>query len=163
MKQILLTQGKFAMVDDEDFDCLSQFKWSASKDNGTYYALSTELDGCKRKRVIMHRFILGLKRHDGIITDHIDGNGLNNTRANLRTCTYRQNQFNRKAQGITSRYKGVSYESKRMKWVAHGRINGRSTNLGRYNLEIAAALRYDEFARKYHGEFAKLNFPRIQS
>ena len=76
MKEIKLTQGKVAIVDDTDYEKVKFFKWCASKDNRTYYAVSLEKINGKWKRVKMHRLILGLKRFDGIIVDHCDGNGV---------------------------------------------------------------------------------------
>ena len=111
MKKIPLTQNKFALVDDADYDWLNQFKWYARNEGQRYYACrSFRVDGHVH-HIVMHRLILGLKEGDGKITDHIDGNGLNNSRSNLRICTSAENNFNQRPQaGKTSKYKGVHWD-----------------------------------------------------
>jgi len=137
MKEIPLTQGKFAQVDDEDFERLNQFKWFARKSRGTYYAgrNSAYVDG-KRKTINMHTVILGVKKD--LQGDHRDGNGLNNRRDNLRHVTRRQNNQNRKNQIKTSEYPGVSWEKRRRIWVSKIGINGKYKHLGYFVSEISA-------------------------
>ena len=160
MKQIPLTQGQFALVDDEDFEELNKFKWQAMKDRVTYYAVRTVYDRPNKKQyaVLMHRFILGLT-DPKIQGDHIDHNGLNNQRSNLRVATRKQNirnsTGNKKAMSI---YKGVTFYTKENKWVAQISINGKNKYLGIFTDEIEAAKKYDEMAKLHYGEFAYLNF-----
>lgn len=114
---------------------------------------------CRRQA---HRVVFALyygRWPDGD-TDHEDTDPGNNRPGNLRDATRRQNSQNQKPKGGTSPYKGVSWDSANKKWQAHGRsAAGRSTRLGRFTDEIAAAEAYDAFARREHGEFARLNFP----
>ncbi len=157
MKEIKLTQGYFALVDDEDFEYLNQFKWQVflKKNGNTCYAQRSYKKG---KNISMHREILGLT-DPKIQGDHIDGNGLNNQRYNLRTATHTQNQRNRKnfIKG-TSKYKGVSWDKKNKKWIVRIRNGGKQIYLGHFLDEIEAAKKYDEMAKIYHKEFAYINF-----
>lgn len=156
MKEIQLSQGKVALVDDEDYDWLNQFKWSAAKNAKTYYAIRIDFTSGKRKTMTMHRLILNPP--DKMETDHIDGNGLNNMRSNLRLSTSQQNKFNRKPFG-KSKYTGVAV------WHRNGRRyikasiyqDGRTISLGLFPTEEEAALAYNEAALKYRGEYARLN------
>lgn len=114
MKRITLTQGKFTLVDDADYDWLMQWSWFAQKGRSTYYAVRTtsHVDG-KQYSVAMHRELLGLRMGDGIFSDHCDGNGLNNRRFNLRTCSNSENRRNSLIQSNnTSGYKGDVAEMK---------------------------------------------------
>lgn len=163
MKEITLSMGQVALVDDSDYEMLSKYKWHVLRHkDGRFYAFSCL--GKHRGRVSMHRYILGLNR-SSIVVDHRDGNGLNNQRYNIRTCTRSQNQMNsKKRAGCSSKYIGVNRKNDR-KWVywrATIRINGKGKELGYFPFteegEIQAAKLRDEAAKKYHGEFAKLNF-----
>ncbi len=155
MKRISLTQGKFALVDDEDFERINQYKWYAGKNKRTYYA---GRHFCSRTTIRMHRVIMNAPK--GMEVDHRDGNGLNNCKGNLRFCTQSQNQQNQQAlQGGTSLYKGVSSHTKDKKWRACITLNSKTYYLGNFYNEIKAALAYDEKAKELFGEFAYLNFP----
>jgi len=160
MKQIPLTQGLFALVDDEDFEYLNQFKWHAHKANRTFYALRNSLykDNKKRHTIQMHRVILGLNNLE-IKCDHIDGNGLNNQRYNLRPSTNAENCKNQKPKkGFSSKYKGVCWCNIKNKWRANIRINNKQKHIGYFDHEIEAAKAYDEMAKTHYKEFAYLNF-----
>lgn len=152
---IPLTQGQFATVDPADFEELSQHKWCAWRHRRTWYAVrAVQRDG-KSITIRMHNVIMGAK---GI--DHIDGNGLNNTRANLRLATPGQNVFNRdKPSSNTSGYKGVHWYEARRKWQAYIQVEGKRKHLGYHPTAEEAAIAYDIAARELHGEYARLNFP----
>lgn len=154
MKEIQLTQGKVALVDDEDFESVNQFKWYAQNKRGSFYAARKSSETAE----IMHRFLL--KPPSGMVIDHIDGNSLNNQRKNLRIVTPRQNSLNRrKGKGATtSKFKGVNWDKFRKRWVAQIRVfKKHPKRIGVFLSEIEAALAYNEAAIKYHGEFARLN------
>jgi hypothetical protein len=95
----------------------------------------------------------------GLVVDHIDGNGLNNTRVNLRICTSAQNICNSKGRSKTSKYKGVTRRKMSNKWFAQIKFNRKHIDIGRFDNEIEAAKAYDNVARKLFKEFAYLNFP----
>jgi len=160
MRTIQLTQGQVAKVSDEWYEKLSQYKWHAwrSPDRKLFYAArhSSRLLG-NRKLIMMHRIIANTP--DGMQTDHIDGDTLNNLPDNLRICTNAQNQYNRNKYGNnTSGFKGVFASGK--KWMAQIRVGGNHIYLGTYQTPEEAAQVYDEAAIKHHGEFAKLNFSK---
>ena len=152
MKEIQLTQGKVALVDDEDFDWLNQWKWCCSHD---YANKAVRLSNGKYSAITMHRLIL--LAHKGQEVDHINGNRLDNRRVNLRFCSRTENQYNKKRQkNNTTGYKGVR-KHRDGKWEAKIRVNGERIYLGIYVNIHDAAKAYDEAALKYHGEFAYLN------
>lgn len=157
MKEIKLTQGQVALVDDEDFEYLSKFKWHTQKTKYSFYASRTFLLNNKKVAEWMHRVIM--KTPDNSICDHIDHNGLNNQKKNLRNCTRSENAMNKIPTGKI-KYLGVSY------CTLHGRIyikpqirvNGEVISLRCCDTEEQAARRYDAAALFFHGEFANLNF-----
>jgi hypothetical protein len=152
-REIRLTQGKVAIVDDEDFRRLSCYNWYAHRAGNKWYAERKK----NRKTVKMHHAILGIS--GGLEVDHQDGNGLRNTRDNLRLATKSQNAQNKKKPcGGTSRFKGVSWRESNKKWRAQIRANGHLIQLGDFDDEEDAAKTYDEAARRYFGEFARTNF-----
>jgi DNA-binding XRE family transcriptional regulator len=156
--QIPLTQGKYAIVDAADYDFLMQWKWCARKSKDKFYASRTALlANGKTKTINMHRVIMG--EPEGMPIDHYDGDGLNNTRANLRICTNSQNRQNQQKpyQGKSSRFKGVRRNSKNQFWIAEIGLNKKRIYLGSFDSEIKAAEAYNLAARQYHGEFAYLN------
>lgn len=157
MKRILLTRGLYTLVDDSDYDELNSHKWHALKDGNTYYAVRTVYVKRKGKTVRMHREIM--QTPSEMETDHIDGNGLNNVRNNLRNCTKSQNLSNRKPNTTSSSiFKGVSWRKASCKFVAQIQSNGKKISLGYFKKEEDAAHAYDAAAIKYHKEFANLNF-----
>ena len=142
MKMIPLTQGKIALVDDADYPELSKFKWFAQKSHRTYYAGRRVPSGIlkpSQKTIRMHMVIAGTPQ--GMETDHINGNGLDNRRENLRVVTRRENQQNRH-ETKSSRFLGVSWDKQHRKWRAYIRVAGKNYHLGRYENEEAAARRY---------------------
>jgi len=159
MKKIPLTQGKIALVDDEDYERVSKFKWHAANEGGRWYAkrklLLSEGRG-RRKSVTMHRFILDYP--DSLI-DHISHKTLDNRRSNLRLCTAQQNFRNGLPRRNTSSpYKGVCWHKVRKKWQAYIGDAYRNCYLGIFRSEVRAAKAYDKAAKEKFGEFAYLNF-----
>lgn len=154
MKQILLSQGKVAIVDDIDFDSINKFKWHTSRYELIWYAVRTD---SKNFKIYMHRQILCAEKHQQI--DHHNGNGLDNRRENLRFCTGTQNQSNRgKQKNNKNKFKCVYWRRDKSKYQTVIQINGRRIHLGYFNDEVEAAKVYDEAAKKHFGEFARLNF-----
>lgn len=161
MKEIPLTQGKVALVDDRDYDALMSLgPWCAYKSRHTWYAVRAFRDrNGKLCQWGMHAVLLGT-RGTKIVVDHCNGNGLDNRRANLRRATREQNARNTtKPIRGASRFHGVSLTRQRKNWRAQIRIDGKRVHLGEFKTEELAARAYDEASRKHHGEFARLNFP----
>jgi HNH endonuclease/AP2 domain len=159
MIKIPLTQGKVALVDDEDDERVSSMKWFAwrPKLSRVTYAVRSEILDGKRQTVFMHRFITGIPK--GMQIDHINQDGLDNRRQNLRPATSSQNRQNRKSPSTNkSGYKGVSWCPVNKKWRVVIRAPGRYLSLGYFKDKIEAAIFYDAAAIKHHGEFACLNF-----
>ncbi len=155
MKQIPLTQGKFAIVDDEDFERISQLKWHAHRRRNTYYAKKHITENGRYVHLPMQNAVMDVPR--SVLVDHKDRNGLNNTRNNLRICTKAQNQRNQGRRcDNTSGFKGVRRHGE--KWQAQIALNGVQKHLGNFNTPEEAAHAYDKAARELHGEFAYLNF-----
>ena len=155
-KEIQLTQGKVAIVDDSDYEELSKYKWYANCIKGTYYAVHTinKKSGCNIK-ILMHRFILNAKK--GIIIDHINRDTLNNSRSNLRECNHKENRLNSKLnKNNKTGFRGVSIYGKTNKFTASIKLH-KNTRIGIYENSIDAAKAYNEYALKYNGKFAKLN------
>lgn len=149
MKKIPLTQGKFALVDNADFEFLNQWKWYCEKD---YAARQIKKNG-KNIVLYMHRVILSAKK--GQFCDHINGARNDNRRENLRLCLHAENMRNSKIQiNNKSGFKGVSYNKKAKKWKAY---IGRAIYLGFFSCKEDAARAYNEAALKRFGEFARLN------
>lgn len=156
MKEIKLTQGKVASVDDEDFDWLNQWKWCASKKEGHWRAMRRDYSCQPSRTIYMHRLILDPPSHMGI--DHHNGDSLDNRRSNLRACTHSQNAMNsRKRRNCTSRYKGVYWHCRSRKWIASIKIHDRQQHLGCFDNELNAAAAYNQKACEYFGRFARLN------
>lgn len=155
-KELALNNGMVTMVDDEDYEYLSVHRWHAFQCRKTWYVIRS----CSRKErprrsIYMHRVILGVPA--GTLVDHKDGNGLNNTRSNLRVASGTQNQCNRdKQKDNTSGYKGVTRKDGR--WAAQIKYKKTCYHLGAFDDPVDAAKAYDAKARELHGEFAKVNF-----
>jgi hypothetical protein len=157
MKEIELTQGKVALVDNGDFDELSKFKWYAHEEGKTFYACRIIwINKGKHTVLKMHRQIMQPLYEMDI--DHIDGDGLNNQRENLRSCTHSQNLMNRLAnRNNTSGFKGVVWHKRAGKWRAQIMVDYKRKYFGLYRTAIEAARAYNEAAKKHHGGFANLN------
>jgi len=157
MKKIPLTQNQYAIVDDENYDFLNRWKWHAVRDGNTFYAVrkSKTING-KRKTIRMHRVIMNPPNNMDI--DHINHNGLDNQKVNLRVVTNQQNQMNRRLYRNTSSFfKGVSRNKLNKLWQASIEYNGKSINLGYFEEEIDACIIYNQKAIELFGEYAHLN------
>ena len=148
MKKIPLTQGKYAFVDDDDYNNLSGYKW--------YYNKGYAVRGSSPK-ILMHRIIN--KTPKGMDTDHINRNTLDNRKQNLRGCTRSQNCTNRPAQKHgSSGFKGVSWHKHRKAWSAYVCVNKKMIYLGYFENKEDAAKAHDKKAKEIYGDFAYLNF-----
>lgn len=157
MKKIKLTQGKYALVDDEDFDELNKHKWFARYDKCMegYYALC-HLKDEKRTMVYMHRIIMNAPK--GVEVDHINHDTLDNRKENLRLCTHSQNLMNQIQHKLfSSKYKGVSWHKGNKRWISRIMINKKQINLGCFDNEEESAKAYDKKAKEAFGEYALLN------
>lgn len=153
MKEINLTKGQFAIVDDEDFEQLSKYNWHCS-----YYGYAERAGlkkkGTKRQIIKMHRVIMDAMPGQQI--DHINGDKLDNRRRNLRFCTDQQNRYNQKIRtNNKSGLRGVHMAKGR--WCVQITAAKRTITIGTFSSKIKAAEAYNAAAKKYHGEFARLN------
>ncbi len=151
VRRIPLTQGLFATVDAADYEELSKYKWFATQVGNNVYAARNE----KGRTIYMHRHLM--KPPKGMVVDHIDHNGLNNRRSNLRVCTPEENWVNRKPRGGSSQFVGV--QRHKDKWQAGLTYRGEFFYLGLFEDEIEAARARDRKAVEIHGRLAQLNFP----
>lgn len=162
MKLIPLTRGYFAQVDDADYEWLNQWKWYAQVTNNNIYAKRDKKINKHRIHIAMHNLIMNPP--DRMVVDHIDHNGLNCQRINMRICTHRQNTMNSSATGA-SKYLGVGICSKGVNKghiTAQIHVSTKKIFLGNFKSEEAAAIAYDKAAIQYFGEFANLNFKEIK-
>ena len=161
-KKILLTQNKIALIDDIDYKIISQFKWYAHHShNNIWYAVR---NGPPKKngfqtRILMHRLIIFPPKCFQV--DHINNDGLDNRRRNLRIVTPTENSHNAQLQiNNTSGYRGVCYHNRDKIWMAYMTIAGKFTHLGRFTTARNAAKAYDEMVIKLRDKFAKTNLGR---
>jgi len=159
-RRIPLTQGKYAIVDNDDYYGLNRCKWYAARGGRTFYAVRGYRSKTQKKRltISMHNCIIPVP--DGYIIDHINHNGLDNRKKNLRAATQAQNARNARypKMNCSSRYRGVWYNRQTKKWRATIVVNRKRKQIGYFKDEIQAAKAYDKAASKYFGEFAILNF-----
>lgn len=149
-------KGKFAIVDDANYEQLSKLKWFYIPSKYTGYAARWEGPRGAQKLIYMHRRITDAPTESFV--DHADGDGLNNTIANLRVTNQSCNMQNaRPRKNSTSKYKGVYWNSCHKKWNAHIHYFGKKIYLGRYSTEQEAAIAYNKAATLYFGEFAHIN------
>lgn len=159
MRQIPLTKGHFALVDDADYFLVSQFKWTYDKG---YAVRKITLSPKKYKVIYLHRFLTNAQ--PGQLVDHADGNKLNHCRANLRICDGSLNNANRRVikkfnRNSTSQYRGVYKDLRKDRWRAGIAYKGRRYWLGYFQSETEAAKAYDAKAKELFGKFAVPNFP----
>ncbi len=153
MKYIELTKCEFALVDDEDYETLSQHRWYAQSVKDGFYAARRS----NGRILLLHRVLMG--EPEGKVVDHINGNTLDNRKENLRVCSHSQNIMN-KAKGkikTSSQYKGVSWAPRERKWRANIMINRKAKSLGYFNTEIEAAEAYKAGAEFHFGQYAVHN------
>lgn len=165
MKEIKLTQGQFALIDDDDYERVNQFKWYAryDKKRNTFTALTNIRNNKKQISIYMHRAIMNAT-DEKILIDHINHNTLDNRKENLRLCSVNENNYNRKInKNNNSGYKGVHlarYNRKNKIYIyyrAKIQTDNIEVSLGLFKTAKKAAIAYNEAAKKYHGEFAYLN------
>lgn len=156
-KEIPLTYGAIAIVDDEDYDELSRHKWLLNKDGyAQRTAKKAEKEPRKQRVILMSRFLLGITGNE--LCDHINGNKLDNRKGNLRIANASQNMVNRlKQRNNTSGYKGVCKTSSCNRWVAQIYCDKQYIYLGRHDSAEEAALAYNLKAKELYGEYARLN------
>jgi hypothetical protein len=158
-RRIYLGEGKYTILNSCDYYRLRRYKWFAVAQTGKFYAHRFAIiKNTFSKQVSMHREIMNAPKNK--LVDHHDSNSLNNTRMNLRFATHRQNICNKKktSSKTTSRFRGI-YRYRKTKWVALIKYRNKRIWLGTFLKEIDAAKAYDRAARKYFGQFARLNFP----
>ena len=151
-------RGIFTIVDDEDFEYLSKWKWHALKNPFDYRVcrLDRKEDGEWGKMVLLHRIVINAPK--GVEVDHINGDSLDNRKINLRLCTSAQNKYNRHKANSKTGYKGVYLSGfKKNKYYVQIMVDGKGIHLGMFNDLITAAEAYDKAAIKYFGSFAWTN------
>jgi hypothetical protein len=162
-RKIPLTQGKFAIVDQQDYERIAKYKWHVAKHGRSYYAQrgtgSAKSGKRKKHLVMMHREILRVG--DDLLVDHKNQNSLDNRQVNLRAARWEENCWNkRKPNGhSSSRYKGVMWDKRRGKWQAQIGYKGKKIFLGYFDDEKEAATAYDKAAKLLFGEYAAPNLP----
>ncbi len=162
MRQIPLSKGYVAVVDEEDYERLAELPWYAHETRwGTYAFRSLPVsEGAAKRNVSMHREVIGLPAacEGGPLVDHINGDTLDNRRENLRACDTTQNAANMKPHR-GRRFKGVAWHKASKRWRAYLRTGYRQVSLGYFDTQDEAARAYDRAAFREWGEFARLNFP----
>tara|TARA_B100000959_G_C14601653_1_gene468356 strand:+ start:146 stop:628 length:483 start_codon:yes stop_codon:yes gene_type:complete len=157
VKEIKLTRGFVALVDDEDFERVSKLKWHATEISSIDYAKHSYHENGKNLTLYLHRFVMKITDRRCVV-DHIDRDGLDCRKKNLRVCTQAQNTMNGVgSKNSTSKYKGVSLVKRNKKWRSQIMKNGKNMSLGDFKSEIEAARVYNEKAKELFGEFALLN------
>lgn len=164
MKEILMPRGFRAIVDDDDYADLSQYSWCVTTPHGhrtRYAATWMRGEAGTRKRVSMHRHLLAVTDHQTQV-DHVNHDGLDNRRANLRKCSPAENGGNRRKQlaNASSKFKGVYFNKADRLWQAYIKVRGARFHLGQHAIEEDAARAYDNAAAMHFGSFAYLNFPK---
>lgn len=155
--RIPLTQGKYALIDEEDYPLVGQHRWHTRRCNHLWYAQRNVAAGPgKQKKISMHQEILGLG--PGVLCDHKNGNGLDNRRSNLRPANYTQNAQNKSGRA-RSGFKGVYFFKRPKKWMAQITSGQNRLFLGYFHTAEEAAHAYDRKARELFGPYARVNFP----
>ena len=143
----------YILIDNDDYDAINKYKWSITKPRNTYYAVRE----FNKKSTLLHRFLLNVKKRNKHV-DHINGNGLDNRKENLRICTCKENNRNSKlSKNNTSGYKGVSWAKNMNKWESYITADRKRYGLGYFKCKHDAAMAYNTAALKYHKDYASLN------
>jgi hypothetical protein len=157
--ELTLQRGFICLIDDEDYELIKDRNWHVQEYEGGKwrYAVTRSYppETVKESKIRMHRFLLGAK--PGEMVDHINANGLDNRRSNLRLATQTNNQANRRKFVGKSKFKGVSWTTNKGLWRAAIFRQGRTHLLGYFTCEIEAAKAYNEASLRFDGEFARLN------
>ena len=153
------THGKkIFLIDDEDYEKIKDYTWCIVKDknSGNFY-VRTSVRGDRFKKILLHRLILDC--YDKKIIDHSDGNTLNNKKNNLRICNKSKNAMNSKKRNdaLTSKYKGVHFNTRTQKYVAKIIVDGKTTHIGYFDSELNAAKAYNKYSKIYHGAYSRIN------
>lgn len=152
MKEIPLTHGQTALIDDEDAELVARYNWIAVHRKNLWYGQGS----AKGEKVLMHRLVMGFP--EGQVVDHRNGIGTDNRKENLRVTTQAQNGRNRRANANSSSgFVGVSWSKDRHRWLACIKVDGKTKNLGRFKTETEAAQAYNTAAKAAFGEFAGIN------
>ena len=156
-----MSQPRYAIVDPADYDRLKGHKWVTKKGDKTFYARRYIPRGKGKNDTLVYIHQEIIKVPKGMVVDHINHDGMDNRRANLRAATHSQNLCNRKKRSgaMYSKYKGVHWHKHHKKWSSRITFQKKTIELGSFEDEIEAAKAYDEAAKIHHGEFACLNFP----
>lgn len=155
MKKLKLSNGMYSLLDDQDYLWASEYRWMGRPYHSGWRVCREE--SRTGKTIYLHREIT--KAPTGLEVDHVDGNGLNNTRTNLRVCTHSENGKNRRVnQNSKSGYKGVVWREHAGKWQANITVDKKRIYLGYHDTPEQAAQAYDLASKQYHGDFAHLNF-----
>ena len=149
---IPLTQGKYAIVDFEDYKRLKRYKWCAVRDKGTFYAIRTDRTNGKKRTIRMHREIM--KVMQGFQIDHLNGNGLDNRKLNLRICTNAQNQWNRHPLPSIG---GIWWDKKRKRFRIRMMSNGKRKYLGQYKEKSEAIRTYQKAVKERQRNYIEVN------
>jgi len=161
-RKIPLNEGKFTIVDPQDFYRFNSFDWFADGKGDCFYAVRFLISETESPKIIrLHREIMNAPAD--LLVDHRNNDGLDNRRSNLRLATHPENMQNRrKLKNTSSQYIGVDFDKESGKWRARIKVNGKRIYLGRFDSEIEAARAYDAAAKKYYGKYARLNFPEVK-
>jgi len=158
-RRIYLSEDAWTILDWQDYYRFGRFKWEITGNDNKFYAVRSVRVGSSRTTTVrLHRLIMNAPQN--LVVDHINGDSLDNRRANLRLATQTQNLYNRKKkENTSSQFIGSFFNKSHRYWCSQIKVNGKSIWLGSFDSEIAAARAYDKAALEYHKEFARLNFP----
>jgi len=154
----LIIGSNTVKIDESDYELVSQYTWAVSTQHGIKYAIARNNNGENNRGIGMHRLVMNIGRNNETVVDHIDCDGLNNQKSNLRICSAMQNLCNRRLnKNSKSGYKGVSFSTQRNKWIAVINHNKKRYVLGFFDNPIIAANEYDKAAHELHKEYARTN------